>query len=449
MLRAAQKATTTKAKAEFILTKRDNLKELLKDMDKKFTKLDDDSLRAFCLQHPSVSKNASQVEITDIIEAESRLERALVTRHASRVIYDWCLKSRAGALPIMDGSASSRNCQATAKNSIQKLKLDLSLTAKCKTTPSVLRYHCFALWSHDPQEQELLFEGPISPGAAYQTMSPRHPDVCEAIDFGTACTTILKKDSKQFSLANSASEDPNDAFIWFQSRYPVPNSVSSGKATSAHVRSLLEDIQQKPFAEAFEEFPYAERFDLAYQVAECGLMLLGTPWLSDIRSARLFRIKNYTFQQYLFVLEVADGYSEGTLQSPDLLATVEPRTFMIGIILTEIAIAEPIVGFVQYTSQDGSQKLALKVTRINDQGQKQDYAMKLGAAVRRVNNCMGLAYSEAVEFCLRQSAISGNSAWAQLVGGTCGEAERDGAYKALLKDFHQKVFTRQVSRLHL
>lgn len=97
---------------------------------------------------------------------------------------------------------------------------------------------------------------------------------------------------------------------------------------------------------------------------------------------------------------------------------------------------------MQYTSKDGSQKLALKVTRRNDQGEKQDCAVKIGAAVRQVKNCMGLAYSEAVEFFLRQSAISRNPAWAQLARDTCEEAERDGAYKTLLKDFHQEVFAR-------
>ncbi|KAF4540664.1 Peptidase m43 pregnancy-associated plasma-a [Lasiodiplodia theobromae] len=67
--------------------------------------------------------------------------------------------------------------------------------------------------------------------------------------------------------------------------------------------------------------------------------------------------------------------------------------------------------------------------------------MKLGATIRAVKNCMGIAYGEAVEFCLRQSNISHNPAWAQLQESS-DSGRREEAYKSLLKEFHQDVFLR-------
>ncbi|KAF4306216.1 Integrase catalytic core [Botryosphaeria dothidea] len=235
----------------------------------------------------------------------------------------------------------------------------------------------------------------------------------------------------------------SDSSFWFQSKYPVPNAVSTGKASSTCIHSLLETIQNKSFAESFEKFPNAERIDLAYQVAECGLMLLGTSWLSGVRSTQIKRLKNHLRQQSLFILEISDGNGEGFVIENDLLSAVEPQTFMIGVLLTEIAIATPVTGLEPYTSQDGRQKLALRITRKDDQGNKQHHGMKLGAAVREVNNCMHLSYSDAVDFCLRQSGINRNPAWAQLRGLDDADVPgRNEAYRSLLKDFYEQVFVR-------
>lgn len=334
---------------------------------------------------------------------------------------------------------------------IERLNLDIGLTVKDCTPSSGLSYHSFVLWQSNDQEQEVLFKGPIAPRsdsansrnpwAQHRTTASPPPGTAKSIEFEEACSTVLQKNSECFTVANNTSS--SNSSIWFQSRYPISNSVSSGKTTSTCLHSLLESIQNKPFSEAFEDFPNAERIDLAYQVAECGLMLLGTSWLSDIRSTQIWRLKNYMRQQHLFMLQVTEAAAPASAAIDELLCAVEPQTFMIGVLLAEIAIAEPVTGFKPYKAQDGRQKLALRVTRKNDQGQRQDYGMKVGAAVRKVNNCMGSAYSEAVEFCLRQSGISRSPAWSRLRGNDGGDVmETDEAYKSLLKDFHQEVFVR-------
>lgn len=357
----------------------------------------------------------------------------------------------AGAVTTTDGSAATSSNSNRGNRFIERLNLDIGLTVKDCTPSSGLSYHLFVLWQSNDQEQEVLFKGPIAPRsdsansrnpwAQHRTTASPPPGTAKSIEFEEAYSTVLQKNSECFTVANNTSS--SNSSIWFQSRYPISNSVSSGKTTSTCLHSLLESIQNKPFSEAFEDFPNAERIDLAYQVAECGLMLLGTSWLSDIRSTQIWRLKNYMRQQHLFMLQVTEAAAPASAAIDELLCAVEPQTFMIGVLLAEIAIAEPVTGFKPYKAQDGRQKLALRVTRKNDQGQRQDYGMKVGAAVRKVNNCMGPAYSEAVEFCLRQSGISRSPAWSRLRGNDGGDVmEKDEAYKSLLKDFHQEVFVR-------
>ncbi|KAL1624781.1 hypothetical protein SLS56_007666 [Neofusicoccum ribis] len=50
ILQLAHDSTSMKAKAHFVVSKGEALKELLKDLDNKFRKLEDDSLKAFCMR---------------------------------------------------------------------------------------------------------------------------------------------------------------------------------------------------------------------------------------------------------------------------------------------------------------------------------------------------------------------------------------------------------------
>lgn len=293
------------------------------------------------------------------------------------------------------------------------------------------------MWQQNGLEQELLVEGPLptSGDTGVPSLASAAPGISKSpTDFKTACSTILVKGSERFIVAQPGNVA--DSVVWFQSKYPVPNEVSFGKSSRVRLSDLLEGIHGKPSDEAFEDFPSVERFDLAFKAVEFGLQLLGTSWLSNIRSTQLFRFKNYASQQYWFVLELES--TEADQGSP--LEQLEPQIFMIGILLTEIAIAEPVVGVHKYES-NGRRKVALKVIRTDDQGNKEHQIMKLGAAIRGVKNCMGIAYGEAVEFCLRQSSISRNPAWAQL-HENFDSGSREEAYKSLLKEFHQDVFLR-------
>lgn len=449
LLRTAKKATTMRAKADFVLSKGDTLNELLKDLNNKFGKLDGDSLKTFCLSYPDVPRDASLSEIASAFHAGNKFQRALDSRDASRALYDWCM------MAARLNAASSPTAAANPKGgsrSIEKLNLDIGFAARNHTqSSSSLSYHLFVLWHLQGQEQEVFFEGPMTrrsdsansrnPWAQHRANFSPPPESVSVVDFETACSTVLQRNAECFKISNDMSS--SDSSFWFQSKYPVPNAVSTGKASSTCIHSLLETIQNKSFAESFEKFPNAERIDLAYQVAECGLMLLGTSWLSGVRSTQIKRLKNHLRQQSLFILEISDGNGEGFVIENDLLSAVEPQTFMIGVLLTEIAIATPVTGLEPYTSQDGRQKLALRITRKDDQGNKQHHGMKLGAAVREVNNCMHLSYSDAVDFCLRQSGINRNPAWAQLRGLDDADVPgRNEAYRSLLKDFYEQVFVR-------
>lgn len=427
-----------RSKADYVISKNAILTKLLQSLEGLLEKLEDDCIKQFCNRHRSVPKGASHTQIWASVHAERTLQRALDTRNASRALYYWFLKAN-GETP--------NGIQSTDRKVVHRLKLDLALLAGSSNSDpqfSGLTYHFFVHWLQNGLEQELQVEGPVPP--CKNTKSPEMQTNHTAnsvssspnsttIDFATACATILKKNAEQFSIGQEA--DPTESAVWFRSRSPVPNSA--GKAKMVRLRELLESIQNKPSWEAFEDFPFVERLDLAYQVVECGLMFLGTSWLSDLRSAQLLRLKNYTKGLHNFILDLENESSSAS--ATELLETVEPQTFMMGVLLTEIAIAQPVVGLMSYTS-NGSRKISLRVTRINDQGVKQEYEMRLGSAIRQVRNHMDVLYSEAVEFCLRQPAQpSRNISWAQVRGCRTFDQYEE-AYKDILNDFYEKVFIR-------
>lgn len=388
----------------------------------------------FFYHHPHVPRSASHREIANEVRAGATLQRALCTRDASRALYHWCLK---GETNESLGQSRPSASQDSNGNSNYDLKLDIGLLANRAVESPGLQFHFSVSWQQNGLEQELLVEGPLpaSGNTGVPSLANDAPVMSlSPTDFETACSTILVRDSERFVVDQSGNLA--DSVILFQSKYPVPSSVSFSKASRVRLSDLLEGIHGKSSGEAFEEFPSVERFDLAFKAVEFGLQLLGTSWLSNIRSTQLLRFKNYARQQHWFVLEIDNTGSD----HERLLDHIEPQTFMIGILLTEIAIAEPVVGIHRYELQ-GRREFALKVIRTNDQGNKEQQAMKISAAIRRVKNCMGIAYGEAVEFCLRQSSISRNPAWAQL-RDNCDSGSREEAYKSLLKEFHQDVFLR-------
>lgn len=146
-----------------------------------------------------------------------------------------------------------------------------------------------------------------------------------------------------------------------------------------------------------------KRLDLAYKVVECGLLLLGTSWLWNLSSKNTQRISGQVHEGRLRYLHETED-----LTNEDL-ASVEPQTFNVGVLLTEIAIAQPVLHIRKHESTSGSE-LHLVMASLHNYSLKRR-SLPADQVVERVNNHMGHGYSKAVEFCLQQSQMRKSTTW--------------------------------------
>ena len=199
---------------------------------------------------------------------------------------------------------------------------------------------------------------------------------------------------------------------------------------SASPSEINEEVEIT-LAEAHEHFPLRERLNLAFKVAECGLLLLGTSWLSTLSSRKIKRVSrpDWTTRRR-FLLEAG-------LTTENDFSSVEPQTFSIGVLLAEIATGQAVERIIPY--QDGSSvKLDLMMAYLRH-GSEERRAFPAEDVVRRVDQHAGAAYGRAVEFCLQQSLRTKRTHQAHFRNLSSWK-EREKAYYAILIDYHAEVY---------
>ncbi len=124
--------------------------------------------------------------------------------------------------------------------------------------------------------------------------------------------------------------------------------------------------------------PFSVRIELAYNLVECALHLLGTPWLASLNSKRLRRI-NVEDGRRPYVLEVQTlDLDELSFEDPEALA--EPsQLFRIGVLLVEIALSNP-----EHSAPTEIRELDLRKSKM----------------LTLVQQSMGPQYCKATAFCL-------------------------------------------------
>jgi len=152
-------------------------------------------------------------------------------------------------------------------------------------------------------------------------------------------------------------------------------------------RKFDDDMQPEVLSAILENgqrcnrLPLLEKFQLAYKIVECGLFLIGTPWLSHLSSDTLRRIVTPDVQRH-YVLRIRNSeLPKRKVASKAVM--VGTQIHQIGILLVEIALDRPSFS----TESEG---------------------LKIGPdTIPYVERSMGQTYKQACEFCLTQRADGG------------------------------------------
>ena len=332
---------------------------------------------------------------------ERLLARSLHARMGSLALYGACSQSKADYSLEIDLFGEHLESQNVFHRR----------SSGSSTMPSRLFYHLFAQDRGIPVKiNEITIESMPKPG---------EQDSADAgiVKFDIRKTDLAAHESWPSLKSGLISIQPPTAYAPSYFRITSPPAV-------AHLDGDIESLAQLLYKErigsgALElERPLSQetKVQLAFKVVECGLYLLGTPWLASLSSKRLQRMK--TKGRTPFVLEVQTLDLEDLyFEDPNALSE-QSQLFSIGVVLVEIALSDE-----------------------RNPANIQDPELRKSKILPLVERSMGSLYSGATAFCLqdRRSAphferpekykYPEETGWASYLTG-------------FLEDYHAQVFSR-------
>lgn len=327
------------------------------------------------------------------------LAKSLDARTGSLALYGTCSQSKADySLEVDLFGQSNKTRGAFHKQS-----------SIFSTTPPRLFYHLFA---HDRGEPKNINEITI------ESMSkPGEQDLANSgiVEFDIRKTDLAAHDSWPLLKPGVITIQPNTAYAPSYFRITTPPSATRLDGDE----SLAQLLYKERFGSALEEerpLSQETKVHLAFKVVECGLYLLGTPWLASLSSKRLRRVK--TNGRTHFVLEVQTLDLEDLYFEDPKALSEHSQLFSIGVVLVEIALSDE-----------------------RNPANIRDPELRKSKILPLVERSMGSLYSGATAFCLqdRRSAPQFDRPekykYPEETGWPLYLAE-------LLEDYHAHVFSR-------
>lgn len=256
-------------KARVVIDRGEILLDSLTSLHARFLLLERDATAFFEAQHPALVKIASEQRSCSAAQASLLLRNAKASRADSEALFQACW------------GLTNKDCpddHSQARNGRPKLEMNVLATntqywATGGEESFKMRYH-LVLSSPDIEDDlEVLVEGPL-PFACDNHEPIAGPLV--ALDFADACGHIRVGGLSYFRTDHDTGIRDAGGFRLSSPVEPLKPCDTK----SIHLSRLLEAIRTKTSVQAAEQFPYAERLNLAFKVAECGLLLIGTSWLS-------------------------------------------------------------------------------------------------------------------------------------------------------------------------
>ena len=328
---------------------------------------------------------------------EKLLARSLLTRTGSLALYGACSQSKADYSLEVD----------LLGDKIETRSVFRRRSSVSSVMPSRLCYHLFA---QDRRFPVKFNEITIESMPQFGEQDSKNTGI---VEFDIKKSDLAAYESWPSLKSGLISIQPNTAYA--PSYFRI-----SGSPTVEHLDGETESLAQLLYKERImdplePERPLSQeaKVGLAFKVVECGLYLLGTPWLASLSSKRLQRMK--TQKRTSFVLEVQTLDLEDLyFEDPNALSE-HTQLFSVGVVLAEIALND-------------------KMNPANIQ----DPELRKSKILPLVERSMGSLYSGATAFCLQDRR-------------SAPHFERPEKYKEtgwrsflteLLEDYYAQVFSR-------
>lgn len=194
--------------------------------------------------------------------------------------------------------------------------------------------------------------------------------------------------------------------------------ITSGIVEGPVQISRLSDLLFNHTSQSIRSISLAEKVELAYKIAESGLWLLGTPWLSNLSSEQLLRMTiGDRKPQYVLPVELMPFI--GSSYHTTSMMSKSSQISSIGAVLAEIALNTPL--------------------DMNPYEPGLEFFSSLAKEIDDVEHKMGFRYGRAVQFCLRNIKTRANS-WS-LPPSDREEMLSSSSYVSpLLEDYYSHVF---------
>lgn len=414
------------SQGEFVTNTCPKIERDLKRAQERIGKLHKVCLEAFALKRKIPAPERVSEEERNQARESVYVQLAAEARRPSVGLYESCHVGSGQARPEFE---------------YVKLEIDLSRAQQGYTLERgtelpafILYYHFVIFWNTNLVD--LFIEGPHSQDPLVQPIENEDPTrfisaVMDAVSNGGPNQTPLR-----FQIQYSPTG------TWFISRTSSQEEKiwpTGAPREPRRIADILYDLSQTPGVYDLDEFPLSNRIDLAFKVAECGLMLAGTTWLSRLSTQVIERCPQPRQSISRFLLETQ--VRQNPLNEADQRA-LAAHIFRIGIVLAEIGLGGRILPAGETghprTGGTATSPLLQSERSFSLERRARNGTIRSDITMARIQSDLGRIsthYANAVMFCLADKRTSD---WKSIRNGLLGP--EDERYKNVLAEYYIKVY---------
>ena len=392
--------------AVFIRKNGPSLKARLQQVGERIVTLSDTSTKAFETRHRKGVGGALTEEQLAEAGTSVLMQMAIETRYASMGLYQSYREKIKSDTIILD--VDLIDDRATQLESVRF------------RNSAILKYRFAVPWPSKPQRPlEIVIEGPFD----LEKQVEKSPMPLDR-GFAEACYAALMNATAEFKIYCRAE------VYSFRSRVPLDTIIASSANDLKPLADLLYKLDTMIKEEPGLYFPRSQRVRLAYKLIQCGLLISGTSWLSQLENGILKRTPKCQNGDYHFLLELS---CDAEVSNEKTFAAISQHLFAVGVLLVELGLGQPMKSI---TWDDGGElPVFTTVTAGNDSLTSKQWQSRLIAY-------MGDDYTKATKYCLAQKT---GGFWDTVNQPNTEPDVRERAYLGVLQEYYIKAYLPYVS----